>query len=532
MKLFLAVPNQTKGGISFAIPSAGRTRDWVERLPLLDTRESLMQIHGSLRGLNRKTIRIPQRLRLLDIHRSPLRVVRGQVESRFSKGAAPLSENDLTLAGLFRDCCVEMAYGYKIVVLEVARSRKRRQLDEMKLSMARALYYLEQTVFACALFRQSPPEGIWQEIHTLHSYARTLGLAEDPLKDPVAKVRTSTTISLTYRRALLFGLSDPFHQSVPLMTRIQDFLRRHAGNAQIKKHIRTPRGNCEFIIDPMSDYPARVFSQEEEQPEGALFLDTFELTHDARELMEKLESAEQVDVEIDSEFKDDLGRSLLKEVVYKWGLTATREKERSEVEQTAVEIMIGIDAANYCLNDEVPFRLFSVEGTEKNRREGNALELHPKQSDLKALEGTILDRGDSGLRITLSYDAADTETLRVRDVITCRGKEQTWLPAVIRWMRCFEDSIHFGVETISDTTRPVAVKRVSGEREGPFTAGLVIYHEGSDAPVFQLITWPGMYGSQRNLLVDNGRSLLMTRARELVERSDTMEWFECEILNL
>lgn len=534
MKLFLAVPRQANEGKAQTATSAGRTRELVARLPLLDTRESLLQIHRSLQGLNRTDLRIPQRLRLLDMHRSPLRVVRGQVESQFSRGAAPLSQGDLLVAGLFRDCCVEMAFGYKIIVLEIAQTRKRRQLEEMRLSMARALFYLEQTVFACALFRQSPPEGVWQEVHTLHGYARTLGIDEEPLKDPVTRVKTPTTISLTYRRALLFGLSDPFHQSVPLMSRVQDFLRRNADKAQIRKHVRSARGYCQFVIDPQSDRPAWPWTGDDKPPKNALFLDTLELTRDARDLLERLQSAEQVDIDVDSEFKDELGRKLLGEVAYKMGLVATRGSERSEGEDGSVEIMIGIDAANYCANGESPFALSSLDDVGDNAAQGTSRGHLPSvhESQLTIVTGRLVDRSDSGLRIAVRYAAAAAGTLRVGEVITCRSEKNPWEPGVIRWMRCIDDTIHFGVLKIADTVRPVGVKRVSTEREDAFRPGLVIYPDGADESVLQVITRPGLYRHQRNLFIDDGQALLMARTRKLLEGTQAIEWFECETINL
>lgn len=539
MKLFLAVPRQSSQTSPKTVASPARTREWMTRLPLLNSRESLQQIHDSLHGINRTTLRTTQRLRLLDMHRSPLRVIRGQVESRLSKGAAPLSQSDLQVAGLFRDCCVEMAFGYKIIVLEIAQSRKLRQLDEMKLSLARALFYLEQTVFVCALFRQSSPEGIWLEMHTIYNYARTLGVAEDSLKDPVTKARSSTSISLTYRRALLFSLSDPFHQSVPLMGRVLDFLRQHALNAQIDKHARTTsKGHCQFVIDPQSDYPARAYSSSDNQkpPKNALFLDTANLTRNARQLLERLQSAEQVDIEFGDEFQDELGSQLLEEVVYKWGLTITRNEDRVDADHARVEVMIGIEAANYCINKEEPFTPSTLDhvNIKQNAIEGVIPEHEPyrRRPDLDTLSCRMLDRGASGFRLTVSYDIPAAGCLRVGDVITCRGDSGPWTPGLIRWMRCIDDSIHFGVRTLPDAPRPVGVKPVSTGREDPFKTGLAVYPGGVDTGVLQLITFPGLYRHQRNLLVDDGHSLHMTRAEKLIESSQTMEWFECETFNI
>ncbi len=536
MKLYLAVPQQLRQTNTETVTRPAQTREWIARLPLLNTRESLRQVHSALHGINRIELKVTQRLKLLDMYRSPLRVIRGQVQTQLAKGAVPLSDNDLLSAELFRDCCVEMAYGYKATILEIAQSRKRRQLDEMRLSMGRALFYLEQTVFACALYRQAPPEGIWQETHTIYCYARQLGIVEDPIKDPIAKARTTTSISLTYRRVLLFGLSDPFHQSIPLMTRVLEFLRRHAQNAQLRPYSRPPTERCQFVIDPQSDRPARAYLKqtEEKPPKDALLLDTVNLTRHAHDQLKRLASAEQVDVDLDDEFQDDLGRKLLEEVVYAWGLTPRRAEERTESADGGqpVEIMTGMAAANYCINGEKEFGLSSTDHADHSATAGT-FQLHQlrrRQSSTEKLECLVLDRGESGLCLGASYDKTVVGSLRVGEVVAVREKNGPWAAGLIRWMRCVEDTIQFGVKLLNYKLRPVAVKPVSTEREEPFKEALAFYPE--DDPHLQLISPPGLYRYQRNLFVDDGETLLMTRSHRLIERSQLAEWFECETLNL
>lgn len=536
MKLFLAVPHQSRQTSTETITRPAQTREWIARLPLLNTRESLRQIHSALHGINRTELRTTQRLKLLDMYRSPLRVIRGQVETQLAKGAVPLSDNDHLAAEIFRDCCVEMAYGYKTTILEVAQSRKRRQLDEMRLSMGRALFYLEQTVFACALYRQTPPAGIWQEMHTIYLYARQLGVAEDPIKDPIVKARTPTSISLTYRRALLFGLSDPFHQSIPVMGRVLEFLRRHAQNAQLRPYSRPPTERCQFIIDPQSDRPARAYVKQtgETPPKDALLLDTVNLTRHAHDQLKRLTSAEQVDVDLDDEFKDDLGRKLLEEVVYAWGLIPRRDEERtqSDEDEVPLEIMTGIAAVNHCMNGEKPFELSSPDHANHSATAGT-FQLHQMQrrrSVAEKLEVRVLDRGESGLRLGVSYDTTAIGSLKVGDVIAVHEKDGPWSAGLVRWMRCVEDTIQIGVKMLRYRLRPVAVKPVSTEREEPFKEALAIYLD--DDPHLQIISPPGLFRYQRNLFIDDGDTLLMTRSRRLIERSQMVEWFECETLNL
>lgn len=535
MKLFLSVPHQSKQSASDTVTRPGQTKEWIAKLPLLNSRESLSQIHSALHGINRMVLRASQRLKLLDMYRPPLRVIRGQVETRLANGAAPLSDSDLMMAELFRDCCIEMGYGYKSIILEIAQSGKRRQLDELRLSMGRALFYLEQTIYACAMHRQTPPEGIWQEIHTIYQYAGKLGLTNDSIKDPITKTETTTSITVVYQRAVLFGLADPFHQSVPLMGRVLDFLRRRAHNAQLSNYRRPPTERCQFVIDPQSDCPARAYVKQAKQtpPADALLLDTVNLTRHAHDQLKTLQSAEQLDIELDDEFKDDLGKKLLEEVVRAWGLIPRRQEERADLDDARVEVVTGIAVVAFCMNQEKPFQPFSID--QANHAAASSYQAHRAQrwdAKLQKLDCRVLNKAESGMRISLTYDAPAIGSLRVGDVIACRENDGPWIPGLIRWMRCVEDNVHFGVEHLRHPSRPVAIKSVSTDREAPFKEGLVIYNAGAGSTTLELITPPGLFRYQRNLFVDDGEKLLMARSRRLIERSQTVEWFECEMLNL
>ncbi|HSH42308.1 MAG TPA: hypothetical protein VK973_09325 [Arenicellales bacterium] len=537
MKLYLAVPRQTRRGAPGAATRPAQTREWIARLPLLNTRESLQKIHDALWEINRAELRIMPRLKLLDMYRSPLRVIQRQVETRLTRGAAPLPASDLATVETYRDCCVEMAYGYKIVILEVARAMKRRHLDELRLSMARAIFYLETTVYACVLYRQSPPEGVWTEIHTIYQYARRLGIADTPIRDRIARTRTSTSISLAYRRALLFGLSDPYHQSVPLMGRLINFLRRHAAEAELREYTNPRTERCQFVIDPQSDYPARAYiKQGESQPPGdALLLDTVNLTRGAHEQLKRLTSAQHLDVELDDEFKDDLGRKLLEEVVHAWGVIPRREEERVEVDSNGVEAMIGIQAVNYCMNGEREFILSSPDRADHASTSGTFQmhQLRRQPARLDKLHCSVRDRAASGLRLAVDYDSPAVGSLRVGDVMAVRDGSGPWVPGIIRWIRCVDDEIQLGLKKLTQPGKPVAVKPVSTELEEPFKEALAFTPEGEQgAPVIQLVAPPGLYRGQRNLFVDDGATLSMVRGRSLVERSQTIEWFECETINL
>lgn len=536
MKLFLAIPRQSRNAASQTVTSPARTRQWISRLPLLNTRESLLQIHGALYDTNRMELKSSQRLKLLTAYRSPLRVIRGQVESQLSRGTAPLAAGDLTIAGLFRDCCVELAYGYKTIVLDIARSRKRRQLDDMRLSMARAIFYLEQTIFACALFHQAPPAGIWQEIHSIYFYARRLGMSDEPIKDPVLKGRSSTSISLVYRRALLFGLSDPFHQPVPLMSRVLDFLKNHVEKTHLKSYTQPRTTHCQFIIDPQSDYPARahVKNLEHKPPRDAMLLDTVDMTRHAYDLVKRINSAREVDVEVDSEFQDTLGMKLLQEVVHSWAATPEREEERIKSEQEHLDLVSGMEKVVYCIKGESPLQISSPDHALHSAGASTLSARSPgiSNGDFERLACLVVDQTGTGLRVSIPYERAAVGSFRVGDIVATRRRDAAWVAGSIRWIRCVDATIQLGIKQFPAELEAAAIKPVSTDREVPFKAGLMIQAENGTEPVLQLIGPVGLYQRQRNLFVDNGESLLMARSRKLIERSETVEWFECDNINL
>lgn len=529
MKLYLAVPRQTRQADDTVAAVSTQTYDWFARLPLLETPESLQQVHDALYRINRTAMAVADRTRTVDMFRSPLRIIRGQVEAQLARGALPLSSPDLRTAELFRACCIEMAYAYKAVALELARTARRRRYDELRLSLARALFYLEQTVFAGAVYRQKTPPGSWQEIHAVYFYARSLGLTESSVKDPSVKAGTATTISLLYRRVLLFGLSDPSRQSVPLMCRLLEFLRQHAQRTDLRRYSSPPTERCQFVIDPQSDYPAQAHHRQSSRPPptDALLLDTVELTRNAHDQLNHLTSTNS---ELDEEFQDILGRSLLEAVVYAWGISPWRREERLAVERTRVTAGLGINAVNLCRNGNKPFEL-SAPGRENGHPA--PLAASPRRDaaepdDVNRLACHVVDRSQSGVSLSVPYDAPETGSLTVGEVIACRQADGGWIPGLIRWLHCVEGTIHFGVEHFQDATRPVAVKAASARHDEPFKVALAVYLDAEEGPSLRLIAPTGLYRYRRNLLVDDGDRLLMTQCRTLIERNPAMEYFDCE----
>jgi len=539
MKLYLSVPRQSARSAPETTTRTRQTRAYIARLPLLDAGESVRQILSGVHGMNRTPVRTAQRLKLLDMYRAPLRVIRGQVESRLSRGAAPLSAANLSMAEAFRDCCIEMGYGYKIVILEVARSRRRRQLDELRLSMGRTLFYLEQAAYACAMYRQLPPEGLWLEAHTIYWYARQLGIHEDGIRDPVTRTRSETSISVSYRRALLFGLSDPYHQSVPLMGRLLEFLRRHAQDAAITRFAKPPTERCQFVIDPMSDRPARPFVKvmDDPPPRDGLLLDTLNLTRRAHDQLQRLTSAEEYDVELDDEFQDELGRKLLEEVVYAWGVTPRRREEREAAGHTTVALAIGVAAVSRCLNGGKPVELSSAaQPDHANLGPLPRYPAHGRQVESTPVECRVVDRSESGIRLSIAYDAAGAGTVTVGEVVALRVDDGAWRTGTIRWVHCPGERIQIGVALLPPAVRPVAVRPFSNDNasnanEAPFSDALAIQRAGGESGI-QLIAPAGVYRQQRNLFIDDGNALQMARGTRLIERhpGSGSEWFECQPL--
>jgi len=544
MALLLAIPAQAGTNSVIAETRPGRTRQWLAKLPLMNPAESLRQLYNGVYALNRIPLKPAARMQLLELYRSPFQYVAEHVEKNLHLGYLPLPEKNLHMAELMRETAVEMAYGYKAIIMEVAATgwRNKKQLDELCVAIQRSIRYLTETLYRSTVYYAVAPKGVWNELHNLYLYAHKLRMSDRQIRDPLIKKNPISSVSQCYKQALLYGLCDAPALTVPAMGKIFRYLDMYSGNAELTPFVEPSYTRCCFTVDPDQDEAPQVYTKgvATEQPKRALLLDTREATKLAHDQLQQLRSgASPKDVGLDTEFFDAGAMDILERMVLAWGIAPKRRNFRTQSVGN-YDIAVGLGTANFYFNGEKDFQCVSDDPRVQQQvlagTFGLQKSIQHNPDTLDRQTASSIDQSEHGLRLSLDIETHANLQLRVGAILVLRqaGTQQAWQLAIVRWMRQEITSLEIGLERAGLVPQSVAVKPVTinSTEEEQFKPSLLLAARPDRQMGRSLITPPGMYRPQRNIFLDDGEVLLMIRARHLHERSRDYEWFEFEELNI
>jgi len=548
MGLVLAIPQQAADNNVIAETRPARARHWLSKLPLMDPGESLRQLYNGIYALNRVVVKAPTRLQLLELYRSPYQFVSEHTEKLLAQCYLPLPDKQLHMAELMLETAVEMAYGYKAVIMELAAGgwRGKRQLEDLCIAAQRAVRYLAETVYKANLFYSPVPAGTWKELHNLFLYTSSVRMADRKLRDPMNTKQPVSSVSHCYKQALLFGICDSGSLSVTAMGKIYRYLDQYAVNAEINPWQIPNSTRCQFVIDAAQDQAPQAYESgmTDEESKNLLLMDTREVTRIAHDQLQQLRTGVSPQAAgLDSEFLDTSATEMLERLVMSWGIAPKRRSFRSH-NSGSYDLAVGLSTANYYLNGEKDFECISDDPVHYQQQILSGTFGAQKAAAAKPTtehaqqQATSVDRSDRGVRLTLDIATHENLHLRVGSILVAKraatGAEQKWSVAIVRWMRQEESVLDVGLEFVGGDLKPVAVKPVSAnsDEEQQFRQSILAPAHPDQELAQSLITPPGIFRPQRNLFLDNGEILLMVRTKRLHERSRDYEWFEYEELNI
>ena len=358
MALILAVPEQSRTVEAAASTELPVAREWLTALQRHEPESALHDIYEKLHALNRLQIDAQRRFQLLEMFRAPVQSLSNHISQKIAHGLLPLQDPEHNGAELVRAVAVEMAFGYKTVVLALASMRyPNRSSGALCYAIHRALWYLTSSLYQSALFYSPYPPGTWSEIHGLFAYGKDLELHDDAINDELNSTRKSSSIAHLYKHALLFGLSDPYQMPTVVTMKIHRYLHRWASTVILARFVTPPTTRCQFIIDPMEDRAPMPYArfQDAKKRKGLLLLDTRGITRLAHDQWRDLQAGDApLSSGLDRGFFDYDGIAMLEKVVPAWGIGMTRESQR-EQRREPFELVLGVAAANFCVNDETLF---------------------------------------------------------------------------------------------------------------------------------------------------------------------------------
>jgi len=542
MTLVLSVPNLSARNPDDMELQPPQVQKWLEDLPLLNIAETSRKLLSTLSIHNRVEFDDTLRLQLLELFRYPVNQISLELAKQYIGQPLPLSEKHKTIAELNHQLQMEMANGYKRLVLNRAtKAGDRKELAMTALTIQRAIRCLTD-VLAVSYQTYSPdPPETWKEIHTLYTHAEALKIDDVEVDDPLNKTLSRSKISHVYKQALLLDFSDPFHLPPRMIDRVQHYLDRWASLAQLTDVAPTYNPTCQFLIDREKDRAGIVYSAEtllDGHSSPYRLLNTVELARLAHMQLTLLKNGQLPPPEgLQENFYQENGQELLKRVVSAWGVNPQRNFRRSQPSGHQVDIAVGLDAINYWINGGRKFVVSSsFVGPLPQRTQLGIEEKKTAAARMSEREYSTWDVEDeSAGGLALSKTGQINVPVHVGDLVITRppGIGSAWSVGVIRWVKSAASSnVDIGIQHLAPSAEPAVIKTVSEKKiESDFLPALLLPEIKPLKQPQTLITQRGICKPGVEIFMDNGYRLSRIAPTRLVETSHSFEQFCFDILN-
>lgn len=542
MSLTLAVPELSARNAADVELQPQKVKTWLEELPLLNVAETSRKLFTTLSTHNRVGFDSYIRLQLLELFRYPVNQLSLELSRQYIGLPLPLSEKHKTIAEQNRQLQMEMANGYKRIVLDAGADPDVRFKNPaiQALALQRAIRYLTGVLAVSYQTYSSCPQDTWKEIHALYVHAEKTGLGPVEVEDPLNQAVARGSVSHAYKQALLLGFSDPYHLPPRTLDRTHLYLDRWAPLAQLTEVAPTYNPTCQFLIDPDNDRAGIVYTADSQlkNRQNYRLLNTVELARQVHSQLTLLMSGKMPPSEgLPENFFQESGQDLLRRLINAWGVNPQRSFRRNERPGHQVEMAIGLEAINYWINGGKEFVVSSAfVGPTPQRTQIGFDEKKPANRQLPGQELATWDVADEGAGgLSLSRSGQFRMHVHVGDIVITRapGLGNPWSLGVIRWVRSAGSSnIELGIQRLAPSADPVVVKTVTEEnKESDFLPALLLPEIKPLKQPQTLITHHGVFKPELQVYLDNGYRLYKIVPTRLIEESSAYEQFRFDILN-
>jgi hypothetical protein len=547
--LALSVPQQKLAVVSPTEIRPKQARAWLVSLPAGNAIGMARQLYQALYAVNRVTLTAQNRLELMALYHEPVAAAGAALQVHLSRLMLPLPPKKAQLADFLRQLEVEMAYGYKLALQQLSKTRNPWTKPGLALSVAQAIYYLGRVLLRSYQVYRPCPAGVWKEIHALFDYANKCGRQDDAIEGSAA------TIAHRYKQALLLGLANPYQLPQSECNQVYAFLAVWAGEATITDALDIGDTSAQFLIDLTVDAPPLPFPKDVKLAAAAHWraLDVSGLATTVDNLMRRLQKGEPTrQLVLGGECIGLACQDMLKRLTRFWGLSARRQYSRTR-RDGRLSLCTGIGAIHFFAGGQKPFAeprgpgSRAVSSTLGSEAEPAYMELDAALTEATAAVDDIgspvpaavqevfrvdcwrvRDEGAGGL--SLRREGLLGTSARVGDVL---GLEDpltgVWRIGVARWLRSSgPQSVEMGVEMLSPHAEAVAVKPASSDpkaqRETRFTQALLLPAIAALRKPATLLVPRGTFQPGQDLcLVSEHREPQRVRPLTLVERTGSFE---------
>jgi hypothetical protein len=506
--------------------------EWLATLPLTNLSDSSRSVLDALSALNRSKVPEDTRLKLLELYRTTIVSLASALEAQFSGQPLPLPEKSRIIASQARQLQTELAYGYKIILLDLAnRKLSFGSNKQLPLIVERAIGSLSRMLVVCYQTYAPTPAGVWAEMHVLFTYAVEQGIQDEPVADQGRQ----SSVNLAYKQALLLALLDPYRLMQGEVNKVLEYLNLLGGHAHLQPLMQTSNPSGFFLVRLDSDKPPRALAHDTTVTDARtdILLNTIELARLLHQQISQLETGvDPKALQLPFAAKDFGYPNLLRRMLKHWGIAPKRLFNRVQ-HDAKMEICAGIRSIHHFLSGDLSGGVVGSAG-ETSEHETTEITLELANSPLdKASHQTYVSRNwliinESAGGLALAKDPKTDVQVRVGEIIGLRPEDsEGWNIGVVRWVSSENPNhLQLGAQMIAPTATPVMLRPLITSSGTPFQPALLLPEIPALKQPATLVCLRGGFIPQREFLLDQNGIPQNVRASKLLEQTATFDLFE------
>jgi len=517
---------------------------WLQEIPEANAEVSSRKLLNVLEQLNRRYISVNDRYLIMQSFLPVINNARKAIRMVHRSAPLPLSEKARATSELLIDIHKEIAFSYKIIVLDLLRQTGTQKTSAPHLSHAiyQALNHLASFCFEHFQVYAEIPSNTWSEIHQLFLLARHHELHQMTVEYPGSTANKPTIVG-AYKRILLLSAANPYHLMQGEAAKVYKLLAHWAWYA---KFITTEKmsQNGGLLLDFALDAPPVYCNPQDDKtyPNSALMLDVSDLVKSAKIQMQKLKIQNETGGNSATTFSERANLSMFQRLAAAWDVPPHR-KSRRDYSNNQISSMLGLSTCHKVMSNHEEFSPEEDEiGLNRNSlAQASILTLVPKEHTPwveKAMEediatGVVTPReshfdevetdiwkkiranktardakkqennqlkinGGESLQINTGHGGYATSltnksglSVRVGELIAEQStineddeeqSETNWRLGTVKWLKSNSPyKLTAGVSSLPGTAKPVAIKAISGTGEGSEYFRALILNEKQDA---------------------------------------------------
>ncbi len=582
MMIRLVTPHQTAPNTESFATHRSEVKAWLNSLHDKAIGQKSKALYRGLKHSNRLENKPSERIEIMELFRPEIRATLTALERHYISLSLPLPAKSQQIFDLVIAFLQEMAFGYKIAILDASENNKPLSARHTALAAQRAIAYLTEVQVRCSQIYYLPPRGLWADMNQLYAYVESCGQHLRHVKNKELITASKESVEDAYKRALLFYLCRPESLRRGESQQVYNALETGINYTSLSKSEVGKEYTTSFAINLASDAPPS--NQRFLNPLVGQHIRVLNIEALVQRINEELAKRPRFDPPLLN--SDQLTRATLERLAVNWSTGASRSMARSFKNQRIV-VEVGLKdihtRIHYLINKNT--KLQQKAGVQPDLKlELQAIPVDPKkyagyishplfseEADLSAdlwrkVEGgytftegsvtAIKEKDDAPSQppkkvqkqtwklinastqgFGLAWEGKDAIAAHVGEVIALQilhKQEIKWSVGTIRWIQ-FSSKTAFtaGVELLSPAVLPITTRRMNASGnlvEGTAQESLLLPEIRTQGQNTSIILPSFMFDIGQKVSVEINGNYFQVILQELVEQTGSFSLFRVKFM--